>query len=204
MKQNNLKLIGLTGGIASGKSTVSRILFTKGYCIVDADIIAKEVVGKNKNAYLEIINVFSKNILLENGEIDRKKLGKIIFNDESLRGKLNKIVHPYVFDEIKNQIVSLSRNNSIIFLDVPLLFEQYRLWKEYSIEFTEIWLIYCHRCIQIKRLMDRDNISKEEAIKRIDSQMNLKEKREMSSKIIDNNKDIKHLKRQIDKLLKTI
>lgn len=204
MKQNNLKLIGLTGGIATGKSTVSNILIEKGFHIIDADKIAKKVVEKGEESYFKIVKFFGNKILLGNEEIDRKALGKIIFNDESLRDTLNSVTHPYIFKEIKNQIESISKDNSIIFLDIPLLFEQYKLLEEYSIEFHEIWLVFCDKVTQINRLMKRDNISKEQAMKRISSQMSLDKKRRMSSKTIDNSKDIGYLKKQIDKLLKTI
>lgn len=204
MKQNNLMIIGLTGGIATGKSTVSKILSKKGFSIIDADNISKEVVEKGKDAYLEIVNFFGKEILLENREINRKKLGRIIFSDKNSREVLNNIVHPYVFKEIKKQIEKLSQDNQTIFLDVPLLLEQYKLWKEYDIEFYEIWLVYCDESTQIKRLMDRDNISKDDAVKKINSQMSLERKKGMSSKIIDNSKDIEYLKKQIEELVKTL
>lgn len=204
MKQNNLKLIGLTGGIATGKSTVSNILVEKGYGVIDADKIAKKIVERGKDSYYEVVEFFGDEILLENREIDRKVLGKIIFNDESLRETLNNLTHPYIFKEIKNQIESISKDNSIIFLDIPLLFEQYELLGQYSIELDEIWLVFCDKITQINRLTNRDNISKEEALKRISSQMSLDKKRRMSSKTIDNSKDIEYLKKQIDKLLKTI
>lgn len=204
MIHNKTLLIGLTGGIATGKSTVSNILYERGYHIIDADKIARAVVEKGKDAYYGIIRFFGENILLENKEIDRKQLGKIIFNDKDSRESLNNIVHPYIFHEIKTQVENISNDNSVIFLDVPLLFEQYKLWKEYSIDFHEIWLVYCDKNTQINRLMNRDKISKEDAIKRIDSQMSLEKKREMSSKAIDNSKDIEYLKKQIDRLLKTI
>lgn len=204
MTQNNPMIIGLTGGIATGKSTVSNILHEAGYCIIDADKIAKEVVKKGQEAYYEIVEFFGKNILLENGEIDRKALGNIIFNDKDLRNTLNNISHPYIFKEMKNQIEILSRTNTTIFIDVPLLFEQYNLWDEYSIEFNQIWLVYCDRDTQIKRLMKRDNISKEEAVKKISSQMPLEKKKKMSSKTIDNSKDMGHLKKQVKELLKTV
>lgn len=204
MKQNNLMIIGLTGGIATGKSTVSKILSKKGFSIIDADNISKEVVERGKDAYLEIVNFFGKEILLENREINRKKLGRIIFSDKNSREVLNNIVHPYVFKEIKKQIEKLSQDNQTIFLDVPLLLEQYKLWKEYDIEFYEIWLVYCDESTQIKRLMDRDNISKDDAVKKINSQMSLERKKGMSSKIIDNSKDIEYLKKQIEELVKTL
>lgn len=204
MKQNKSTIIGLTGGISTGKSTVSSILDEKGFKIIDADKIARNVVEKGKDAYFKIIEYFGKDILSTDGDIDRKALGNIIFNDKNLRESLNSITHPYIFKEIKNQIENMAKNNSIIFLDVPLLFEQYRLWREYSIEFNEIWLVYCDKDTQINRLMKRDDISKEEAEKKINSQMSLDKKKTMSSKTIDNSKDLGYLKKQIEELLKVI
>ncbi len=204
MKQNKFTIIGLTGGISTGKSTVSSILDEKGFKIIDADKIARNVVEKGKDAYFKIIEYFGKDILSTDGDIDRKALGNIIFNDKYLRESLNSITHPYIFKEIKNQIENMAKNNSIIFLDVPLLFEQYRLWREYSIEFNEIWLVYCDKNTQINRLMKRDDISKEEAEKKINSQMSLDKKKTMSSKTIDNSKDLGYLKKQIEELLKVI
>lgn len=204
MKQNKSTIIGLTGGISTGKSTVSSILDEKGFKIIDADKIAKNVVEKGKDAYFKIVEYFGKDILSIDGAIDRKALGNIIFNDKNLRESLNSITHPYIFKEIKNQIENMAKNNSIIFLDVPLLFEQYRLWREYSIEFNEIWLVYCDKDTQINRLMKRDDISKEEAEKKINSQMSLDKKKTMSSKTIDNSKDLGYLKKQIEELLKVI
>lgn len=204
MKQNKSTIIGLTGGISTGKSTVSSILDEKGFKIIDADKIARNVVEKGKDAYFKIIEYYGKDILSTDGDIDRKALGNIIFNDKNLRESLNSITHPYIFKEIKNQIENMAKNNSIIFLDVPLLFEQYRLWREYSIEFNEIWLVYCDKDTQINRLMKRDDISKEEAEKKINSQMSLDKKKTMSSKTIDNSKDLGYLKKQIEELLKVI
>lgn len=204
MKHKNLRLIGLTGGIATGKSTVSDILVEKGFKLIDADKIARDVAGKGKDAYFEVVKHFGESILLKNKEIDRKALGNLIFNDKDLRETLNNIVHPYIFEEIKTQIENISKDSSLIFLDIPLLFEQYKLWKEYSIEFDEIWLVYSDKTTQINRLIVRDKISEIEAIKRIDSQMPIDKKMGMATKIIYNNKDIKYLKRQVDELLKTI
>lgn len=204
MKHKNLRLIGLTGGIATGKSTVSDILVEKGFKLIDADKIARDVVEKGKDAYFEVVNYFGESILLKNKEIDRKALGNLIFNDKDLRKTLNSIVHPYIFKEIKMQIEDISKENSLIFLDIPLLFEEYKLWKEYSIEFDEVWLVYSDKSTQINRLINRDKISEIEAIKRIESQMPMEKKMEMATKIIYNNKDIKYLKRQVEELLKTI
>lgn len=201
MMQNKLKLIGLTGGIATGKSTVSNILIEKGYPIIDADKIARKVVKIDKPAYARIVEEFGEQILLEDKNIDRKALGSIIFNDKMSREKLNSITHPYIFETIKKKIDNLSKGNHIIFLDIPLLFEQYNLWAKFDINFDEIWLVFVNKDLQIQRLMIRDNISEEEALSKIESQMAMDSKKARSSKIIDNSRDIEHLKKRIDELV---
>lgn len=204
MIQNNCKLIGLTGGISTGKSTVSKMIIEKGYSLIDADKIAREVVEVDKSAYMEIVEEFGEDILSQDKTIDRKALGRIIFNNKEAREKLNSIIHPYIFESIKSNVDKLSKGNSVIFLDIPLLFEQYNLWKKYNIIFDEIWLVYLNEDAQIERLMKRDEISKEEALSKIESQMDINYKRTRSSKTIDNSGDINCLKEQIDKLLKEL
>lgn len=201
MMLSKSKIIGLTGGIATGKSTVSQIIIEKGYPLIDADKIAREVVKVNQPAYLKLVEEFGEDILLDDKNIHRKVLGNIIFNSKKAREELNNITHPYIFKDIKINIDKLSQENRIIFLDIPLLFEQYELWEEYNIKFDEIWLVYVNKNIQIQRLMKRDNISKEEALRKIESQMTMDNKKSRSSKIIDNSGDIEYLNKQIDKLL---
>lgn len=201
MTLNNCKIIGLTGGIATGKTTVSNLLIEKGYKLIDADKIAREVVEIDKPAYLKIVEEFGESILLEDKTIDRKALGNIIFNDNLSREKLNQITHPYIFKTIKINIHKLCKEESIIFLDIPLLFEQFNLLKEYDIRFNEIVLVYVDEKTQIERLVKREFISKEQAINKIRSQMPIVEKRSRSSKTIDNTGDIENLKKQVDILL---
>ncbi|NLK44464.1 MAG: dephospho-CoA kinase [Tissierellia bacterium] len=201
MKQNNCKLIGLTGGISTGKSTVANFLLNKGYLLIDADKIAREVVEVGRPAYIEIVEEFGEGILKEDKSINRKALGNIIFSNEEARERLNRITHPHIFNSIKEKIGVLSKDNSIIFLDIPLLFEEYSSLIKHGIRFDEIWLVYLDRDSQIDRLMKRDNISREEALRKIQSQMDLDEKKKKASKIIDNRGDIVSLEKQIDKLL---
>ena len=201
MTQNKCKVIGLTGGIASGKSTVSNILIQKGYDLIDADLIARGIVRIGEPAYMKIIEEFGTEILLENKEINRKALGEIIFNNKNKRNKLNDITHPFIFKSIKDKLDKLSQEENIIFLDIPLLFEQYDLWKKYDIKFDEIVLVYLSKEDQIKRLKKRDNISKEEALSKINSQLSMDEKLKKSSKTIDNSGDIQYLNEQIEKML---
>lgn len=201
MIQNNCKVIGITGGIASGKSTVSNIIKKRGYGLIDADKIAREVVNPGKPAYIKILEEFGETVLLEDRNINRKVLGNIIFNNSKAREKLNNITHPYIFQSIKTNLETISKGEDLIFLDIPLLFEQFNLWKKYDIVFDEILLVYVDEKTQIERLVNRDNISIEEALTKIKSQLPMDEKIKKSSKIIDNSGDIKYLNEQIEKLL---
>src|SRR5699024_4215946 len=141
MIQNNCKIIGLTGGIASGKSTVSNILKDKGYKIIDADIIAREIIEINKPAYKDIINFFGDSIINKDKTINREELGNIVFSDSDSLKILNNITHPYIYKSMKEYIKKYCDKN-ILFLDIPLLFEEIDEIKKYSIGFDEIWLVY--------------------------------------------------------------
>ncbi|OZV13559.1 dephospho-CoA kinase [Tissierella sp. P1] len=204
MTLNSCILIGLTGGISTGKSTVSKMIIDKGYSLIDADKVAREVVEINKPAYIKIVEEFGEKILLDDKSIDRKALGKIIFSNREYRERLNTIIHPYIFEAIRLKIDELSLEKRIVFLDIPLLFEQYYLWEKYNITFDEIWLVYLEKDIQIERLMKRDGISKEEALKKMQAQMDINYKKARSSKTIDNSGDVEYLKEQVDKLLKEL
>ena len=201
MTQNKSKIIGLTGGIASGKSSVSKILIEKGYKVIDADLLARKVVEVGQPGYNKIVKEFGQDILLANKEINRKALGQIIFKNKERREILNKITHPLIFKLMKKHVRILSENNNIIFLDVPLLLEQYDLWQEHGINFDEIVLVYLRQEDQLIRLQKRNKISKEEAMLKINSQLSLDKKLKMASKIIDNSGDLEDLNKQIDKLL---
>lgn len=193
MKPSNCKIIGITGGIASGKSTVTNILINEGFKVIDADKIAKDVVKIGKPAYYEIIKEFGEDILKPDLDIDRKRLGDLIFNDYNLRNKLNFIVHPNVFKEIKHLIDKYCAYENVVFLDVPLLIEEIELFKLYKVNIDEIWLVYVDREEQLKRLMERDKYSYKEAIARIESQMPLDSKLNYATVIINNNTTIDEL-----------
>lgn len=201
MKQNNCKIIGLTGGIATGKSTVTKFLIEKGYKVIDADKIARKVVEINCPAYKEIVEEFGVEILNKDLTIDRMKLGSIVFNSEEKRKKLNSIIHPRVFQEISNLILNYCKNEKIVFLDVPLLIEELDSFKKYNIDIDEIWLVYSDKDKQIERLMQRDNFTYEEAEKRINSQLPMKIKKKYADRIIDNNRNIKELKNTVDDII---
>ena len=177
-------IIGLTGGIASGKSTVSRWLLEQGYQVVDADLLAREVVLPYQPSWYEIVSLFGNDILLPNDEIDRKKLGALIFADARLREGLNAIVHPAVIKRIQEAILDKRKNGSSwppLFLDIPLLYEA-------GLEglADENWLVYVGATEQMVRLIKRDKLSCDEAKQRINAQWPLDKKKVLANLIIDN------------------
>jgi len=188
-----LVIAGLTGGIATGKSTVSSILRAAGAIIIDADTIARDAVKKDLPAWHEIVRIFGKEILLPDGEIDRTSLGGIIFRDASKKEILNKIVHPHVIQKVAEKIEEIGGKvpDSIVILDVPLLIEA---GMDKGLE--EVILVYTPEDIQKKRLVERDNISDEAALLRIRSQMPIERKREFSTIIIDNSGTIAATKKK--------
>ena len=195
MNQN--KVIGLTGSIATGKSQVSNYLRDKGIKVVDADLIARDLV----NIPLvkdEIKKAFGKNIYV-NENLDRKKLAEIVFNNDKKRNILNDIMHPHIYkiilDEIKN-------SNEIVFVDIPLLFENEKVNEKFGLSFDEIWLVYVDREKQIERLMKRDGISRDYAEKKINSQISVEEKRKKSDVIIDNSGTLEETFIQVEENLK--
>ena len=188
--------IGLTGSIATGKSTVSRMLAELGADIIDADKIAFDTVLKGKPAWQKIIDYFGEGILLGNGEIDRKALGDIIFNNPDKKHMLNSIVHPEVFSDMGRQVIeAVKRPEAVIVLDVPLLMES-GMHKGMS----EIILVYTPENVQLERLMARDNIARADAMAKIRSQIPVEEKKRHATIIIDNSYTIKETNEQVIKV----
>lgn len=188
-----MQVIGLTGGIATGKSTVSAILENAGAVIIDADRIARMVVKKNMPAYRQILDKFGKSILLPDGAIDRTALGNLIFNDPQKKQLLNTIVHPYVRKETDRQLKHLEKNNpdALVILDIPLLFEA-----GMGSDLSEVIVVYAPEHIQIKRLMKRDHISHADAMARVRSQMPIEEKKKLATMVIDNSGTREHTRKQ--------
>ncbi len=184
-------IAGLTGGIATGKSTVAHIMAEAGVYVIDADKIARDVVRKGLPAWKEITEHFGRNILKENGEIDRELLGDIVFGSPEKLKILNKIVHPRVFEEMAKEMDDIKQKapGSVIILDIPLLIES-GLHKLLS----NVILVYAPEKIQLARLMARDNISEDAALKRIRSQMPMEQKKGFAKYIIDNSFDLEHTK----------
>jgi dephospho-CoA kinase len=190
-------IIGLTGGIASGKSTASQILQAKGIPVVDADKIAREVVEPGKEAYEKVVAFFGSEILREDKTINRPRLGEIIFNDKEKRSRLNEIVHPSIRAEMKRQAIFYTENGfSLVVLDIPLLFES-----KLTHMVEQTWLIYADPEVQLKRLMMRDGFSETQAISRINSQMPIDEKRELADVVIENNGSMAELEEKLSILI---
>lgn len=189
-------VIGLTGGIASGKSTVSNMMRNWGCPIIDADIIAKEAVDPGKPALEKIITAFGPDILKEDGTLDRPKLGSIIFQDAKKREILNNIVHPAVREQMLKERDEAKENGAqAVVLDIPLLFESKLA------HFADVTLlVYTDEDVQLKRLMERNGYTAEEASVRISSQMPLSEKKAMADEVINNNGSLTETKEQLKRL----
>lgn len=190
-------VIGLTGGIASGKSTVAEMIKAKGYTVIDADVEARLAVEVNEPAYNEIVASFGEEILQVDGTIDRGKLGAIIFHDQEKRLKLNQIVHPDVRRRMnEKKEAALQNGEALIVLDIPLLFES-----KLTNMVEKILLVYVDEATQLARLMHRNDLTKEDALVRINSQMPLKEKRVLADEVINNNGTIAETKEQLEAIL---
>ena len=190
-------IIGLTGGIASGKSTVSAFLQKKGYTIIDADLAARMVVEVGQPAYLAIVEAFGKGILQENGQIDRAGLGAIIFNDQTKRNLLNGIVHPAVRSMmLSHKDEAVENGKQTIIMDIPLLFESDLTW---MVDRTIV--VTVEKDVQLSRLMKRNKMTEEEAASRISSQLPLREKVEKADAVIDNNGSVEDTLKQVEELL---
>ncbi|RST76347.1 dephospho-CoA kinase [Siminovitchia acidinfaciens] len=190
-------IVGLTGGIASGKSTVSKLLEKRGFTIVDADIAARKVVEPGESAYSEIVEAFGKEILLKDGTLDRDKLGSIVFQNEEERQKLNGIVHPAVRKKMKEwQEEAIKAGKQTVVLDIPLLYES-----KLTHLVEKVIVVYVNEETQLKRLMERNEFTEDEAKSRISSQMPLREKLELADAVLDNNGTIEETEKQLDQLI---
>ncbi|MRG87668.1 dephospho-CoA kinase [Salinibacillus xinjiangensis] len=190
-------VIGLTGSIATGKSTVSKMLKELGLPIVDADQISRDVVEPGEVAYQKIVKTFGKEILFEDETINRKQLGSIVFGNEEKRKQLNEIVHP----EVRRQMLSqrdqyIQQGYRGVVLDIPLLFES-----KLTHFVDKIVVVYVNEETQLERLMNRDQSTKEEASQRINSQIPVEEKAAMADAVINNNGTRSETKEQLLELL---
>ena len=186
--------IGLTGGIASGKSTVLTYFKDKGIPYIDADIVAREVVEPGTEGLKAIVKAFGSNVLHDDGTLNRESLGAIVFHNEEKRRQLNNCLK----EHIRNRIMELTAHyesncTAVLISDIPLLLEG-----EWYTMMDEVWLVYVNEPTQIERLMSRNGFSKEDALARIKSQMRLDDKRSFADVIIDNNGTPQKLIGQLD------
>ena len=176
-------IAGLTGGIATGKSTVSAIFRHLGAIIIDADTIAHQTLAKGGAAYGAVIEAFGADIMDAAGAIDRKALGDVVFRDPAEKKRLNSIVHPHVFAAIEQRLQQLRQLpfDGVVILDLPLLIETHQ-----HATCDEVIVVYVPESIQLQRLMERDGIDEAQAWQRIRSQMPIEEKRRFATLLIDN------------------
>lgn len=197
MSQN--KIIGLTGSISTGKTQVSNYLRDRGEKVIDADLIAREVV--DLGAVKEKIKEAFGHDIYKDDELDRKALGEIVFRDKEKRQVLNEIEHPEIYKIILEEV---KNSKGRVFVDIPLLFESQHLNEKYGLDFDEVWLVYVSRETQVKRLIKRDRISKGYALEKINSQMSVEDKKIMADVIIDNSGSLEETFRQVEENLKRL
>lgn len=195
-----MKLVGLTGGIASGKSTVAKILESLGAAIVNADTLSREVVEPGREAWQEIVAAFGAEVLQPDQGLDRQKLRTIIFNNPEARRKIESIIHPRVRALAEQRIHDhTAAGYDVVVYEVPLLFEgNLHEW------LRPVILVACDVDTQLQRLQQRDGLDRAQAQKHIDAQMSLTEKRRLADYVIENNGSVDDLKRQVEAVLEKI
>ena len=190
------KIIGITGGIASGKSTVTNFLRQKGFEVVDADALVHQLQKPGGRLYQILVEHFGEKVLLEDGELNRPLLASLIFSNSEEREWSKETQGQIVREELGSLRDKLAQTDDVFFMDIPLLFEQ-----EYASWFDETWLVYVSRDTQLDRLMKRDYLTIEDAQARMASQWPLEEKKRLASHILDNNGSREQLLSQVASLL---
>ena len=186
------RIIGITGGIASGKSTVTEFLRRQGYQVIDADQVVHELQEPGERLYQALLSAFSPAILQEDGRLDRPKLGAMIFGNPELLAQSSQLQNEIIREELAGRRDLLAGKEDFFFMDLPLLFEL-----EYDNWFDQIWLVDVTEETQLSRLMTRNALSQEEAEKRIAAQLSLQEKRKRADVLIDNNGSLEETRQQI-------
>ncbi|MBG9732843.1 dephospho-CoA kinase [Paenibacillus alvei] len=188
--------IGLTGGIASGKSTVSRLLVERGALLVDADKIAREVVLPGSPVLEQIAVHFGSDMLLEDGSLNRKRLGELVFASETSRKQLESITHPAIRQEIQRQTRQFEQEHPerLVVVDIPLLYES-----GLAEMFDSIVVVYVPRSVQLQRLMERDGWNEKEAEQRLNAQWSMEKKRDLADIVIDNSGSLQDTIMQVDR-----
>lgn len=186
-------MVGLTGGIASGKSTVAEFLRAEGARVIDADQLAREVVLPGKPAWREIVAYFGPEVLLPDGQLDRRKLGKIVFEDAQAREALNRFTHPRILAEVRRQLAAA--REPVVVVEMPLLFEV-----GFEREVDEVWVVAAPPEVQEARLLARDGLTPAEARLRLAAQLPLEEKLRRATCVIENTGDLAATRAQVRRL----
>ena len=190
------KIIGITGGIASGKSTVTNFLRKQGFQVVDADAVVHQLQKHGGRLFETLVQHFGQEIILENGELNRPLLASLIFSNPEEREWSKQIQGEIIREELATLREQLAQIEAVFFMDIPLLFEQ-----DYSAWFDETWLVYVDREVQVERLMKRDQLSKDEAEFRLAAQWPLEKKKDLASHVLNNNGNQNQLLTQVVSLL---
>ncbi len=194
-----VRIIGITGGIASGKSTVTEFLRQQGYQVIDADQVVHELQEPGERLYQALLSTFGSSILQEDGRLDRPKLGAMIFGNPQLLEQSSQIQNQIIREELAGRRDLLAGKEDIFFMDLPLLFELgYETW------FDQVWLVDVTEETQLSRLMARNDLSQEEAEKRIAAQLSLQEKRNRADVLIDNNGPLELTQEQLREALQKL
>lgn len=188
-----MKVLGLTGGIGSGKSVVDAMFRELGAEVIDADALAREVVEPGKPALQEIVSSFGTDMLLPDGRLDRPRLAAMIFSDPSARERLNAITHPRIRQRMAEEVAARSGQPGVLILDIPLLYENGP-----SVDVERVIVVWVDEATQIQRLMERDHLTEEQARQRTAAQMPLDEKRRRADHVIDNSGSREDTRRQVD------
>lgn len=185
-------VLGVTGGIASGKSTVVNFFKKEGFPVVDGDIVARKVVEPGSEGLNALEEMFGSEILQKDGSLDRKKLGALIFQNEQKRQVLNKTLDPFIRGEIEKQTAEAKNKSDLVIVDIPLLFEGH-----YEAMMSAVAVVYVTPEIQLKRLMNRNDLSEKAALARINSQLSLEQKKKRADIVFDNCDSQERTKEQV-------
>lgn len=192
--------IGLTGGVGSGKSTVSSYMHELGIPVIDGDKLAREAVVPGSLAMNRLRETFGPHIFLPDGSLDRLKVGEIVFNDEEKRQKLNGIIHPYIWYRTREELIRAQKAGySVAVLDMPLLLEI-----SWQLRVEEVWLVEVPLEVQIARVISRDGFTRKQVMERIGKQMPTMNKMNYADVIIDNSRSVEDTRRQVREALKHV
>lgn len=176
-----MRILGLTGGVGSGKSTVLRMLAELGADVIDADQLAREVVAPGQPAHKDIVTTFGREFLLKDGTLDRPRLAALIFSDPTARTWLNAITHPRIRARMADEVASRAQRDGVLVLDIPLLYESGR-----ALQLEAVVVVWVDRATQVQRLVARDGMSEAEARRRIGAQLSLDVKRQRADFVVNN------------------